>query len=343
MTDLTPEKLSQLQTRALKELAAVSDAAALEAWRVKYLGRKGAVPLLLRGVKDLSAEEKKVVGQTGNQLRQALEQKYSQLKRHISTAQNSADNMPTAYYLLPATGNGHLHPLTLTIRRIQKILSDMGFVITEGPLVEDPGFNFDQLNIPLEHPTRSETDTFYLTAGQVLRTHTSPVQLRAVLQNRLQPPFRIFSPGRVFRAERTDATHEATFYQFEGLMVGTDVSLADLKRDVEQFYSKFFDQAVQSRLRTSFFPFVEPGLEVDISCVFCGGKGCRVCKQTGWIEMMGAGMVHPNVLRNMNIDPAKYQGYAFGGAVDRLAMLRYGVSNIRSFWSGNFNFLKQFS
>jgi phenylalanyl-tRNA synthetase alpha chain len=219
----------------------------------------------------------------------------------------------------------------------------MGFQLAEGPLVEEARFNFDMLNIPLEHPARAETDTFYLENGHILRTHTSPVQVRTVLENNLTPPFKIFSPGRTFRSEKTDATHESTFHQFEGLAVGDNITIAGFKGDIEQIFARFFGQNISVRLRTSYFPFVEPGFEVDISCVFCQAKGCRVCKHSGWIEVMGAGMVHPNVLRNMNINPEKYQGYAFGGAIDRLTMLRHGINDIRLFWSGDIDFLRQFS
>lgn len=341
MTKPTLEELKKLQSEAVASLGAVSEAANLEDWRVKYLGRKGTVPMLLRGVKDLSIKERRVFGEEANKVRRELEQLYETKQKVASgpvdwaVAKEEVGSEPSA--------PGHLHPLTLTIRRIENILSDMGFTIAEGPLVEDPVYNFDLLNIPLEHPARAATDTFYVEGGRVLRTHTSPVQLRSVLENNLRPPFKIFSPGRVFRAEKTDVSHDATFYQFEGLVVSDSITIADFKGVIEEFYSRFFDKKVITRLRPSFFPFVEPGFEVDISCVFCQGKGCRVCKQSGWIEIMGAGMVHPNVLKNMNIDPAKYQGFAFGGAIDRIAMLRHDIPDIRLFWSGDLKFLRQFS
>jgi phenylalanyl-tRNA synthetase alpha chain len=340
MTKPTLEELKKLQNEAVAGLAQISTSADLEDWRVRYLGRKGAVPMLLRGVKELSLEDRRIFGEEANKIRRDLEQLYAEklavvevIKENIDgKVENTTDQV-----------SGHLHPLTLTIRRIENIFSDMGFTIAEGPLVEDPEYNFDLLNIPLEHPARAATDTFYVEGGHVLRTHTSPVQLRSVLENNLRPPFRIFSPGRTFRAEKTDVSHDATFHQFEGLVVSDTITIANFKSVIEEFYSRFFDKKVVTRLRPSFFPFVEPGFEVDISCVFCQGKGCRVCKQSGWIEIMGAGMVHPNVLRNMNIDPAKYQGFAFGGAIDRIAMLRHDIPDIRLFWSGDLKFLRQFS
>ena len=337
MTAPTPNELAKLGDIALTELGTISTAAALEQWRVKYLGRKGQVSHLLRQVKDLPEEEKAVVGEAGNRLRQKLEAAFMA----ASEKMNQDESLNVSATLAAV---GHLHPLTLSIRQLYAVLSSLGFKPVEGPQVEEAKYNFDYLNIPIEHPARAETDTFYLAnPGLVLRTHTSPVQVRAVLEQHLRPPFRICSPGRVFRSESTDSSHESTFYQFEGLEIGKDVSVAHLKGAIAAIYSRFFGTDVTTRLRTSYFPFVEPGFEVDISCFFCSQTGCRVCKHSGWIEVMGAGMVHPNVLRNMNIDPDQFQGYAFGGAIDRLTMLRHGINDIRLLWSGEFEFLKQFS
>lgn len=336
------DDIKALKTEATEGLAQVVTPQDLEAWRVVYIGRKGAVSRLLRQLKDISAEDRKTIGAASNALRSELEDAYAQKLEEVGAVVVSNRDVAVAVDLPP----GHLHPLTLTTRRIQSILAAMGFLLVEGPEIEAAQYNFDLLNIPLDHPARSETDTFHLTNTDeplVLRTHTSPVQLRAVLEKHLTPPFKIASPGRVFRAENTDATHESTFYQFEGLVVGDTITIADFKGTIETFYSSFFGSDATVRLRPSYFPFVEPGFEVDVSCMFCEQKGCRVCKQTGWIEIMGAGMVHPNVLRNMNIDPDTHQGFAFGGAIDRLAMMRYGVDDIRLFWSGDFRFLKQFS
>lgn len=339
MIDLSVDTCTALEREALAALAQNKDATALEAWRVTYLGRKGKVSQLLRQVSKLPLADKKQVGQAANvvkrHLTDALNERQVSYGRHTSRIDRNALSAPVQA--------GHLHPLTLAIRRIQDIFAEMGFTIVEGPYVEEAKYNFDLLNIPLDHPARSESDTFQLAGGHVLRTHTSPVQMRAVLEYDMRPPFRILSPGRVFRAERTDATHESTFYQFEGLVVDDTVSVATFKGTIETFYAAFFDAPVVSRLRPSYFPFVEPGFEVDISCIFCEQRGCRICKQSGWIEVMGAGLVHPNVLKNMNLDPAKVRGFAFGGAVDRLAMLQHGIEDIRLFWSGELSFLRQFS
>jgi len=351
MTAPLGARLDTLKTESTATLKQVKDAAQLEQWRITYLGRQGAVPKLLKEIKHLSLAEKRVIGKRGNTLRQKLEKFYEQKRQKLgpmTTTTSTPSSTSTTTALPPEPITGHLHPLTLAIRRIQQIFSAMGFLIVEGVEVEEARYNFDQLNIPLEHPARAETDTFYLedhgdAKALVLRTHTSPVQLRAVLENNLTPPFKILSPGRVFRAERTDATHETTFYQFEGLVVEDGASISDFKGTIETFYEAFFGKRVSARLRPSYFPFVEPGFEVDLSCVFCRQAGCRICKNTGWIEVMGAGMVHPNVLRNMNINPQEHQGYAFGGVVDRLPMLRLGINDIRLFWSGDIRFLKQFS
>lgn len=331
--------IPSLKAEALRYLEATTTAVELETWRVKYLGRKGLVPQLLRNLKDLSLKKKRTLGPAAQTLRQELEVAY---KTKWAIFQQKSGGAPALRSLDEVGKEGALHPFTLTIRRVRDILMELGFTPVEGPLVESPEYDFDKLNIPPEHPARAETDTFYLTTGQVMRTSTSPVQLRGIEQHHLRPPIKICSPGRVFRSEKIDATHSHTFHQFEGLSIDEAVTLADLKGTVETLYSKFFGQPVETRLRPHYFPFVEPALEVDISCIFCQQKGCRVCKQTGWLEVMGAGMVHPVVLRNMQIDPAEFQGFAFGGAIDRLAMLRYNVNDIRNFWSGDLKFISQF-
>jgi len=327
-----------LTTKAQSALELIASADQLENWRIKYLGRKGLVSQLLRGVKDLPPAERQSAGQAANHLRQALEADYQKKFEEIQLTPS------------PRLGEGRgevdkkgsLHPLTLTIRRLQEIFTDLGFMLVEGPLVEDPQYNFDLLNIPPEHPARAETDTFFVKGGHVLRTHTSPVQIRSVKENNLKPPFKVVSIGRCFRAEKLDPTHSHTFHQVENLVIGSDVTIATFKGVVEEFYSRFFKQAIVSRLRPSYFPFVEPGFEVDISCLFCQ-TGCRVCKRTGWIEMMGAGMVHPTVLKNMAIDPEQYQGYAFGGGIERLTMLQQDINDLRQFWSGDVKLISQFS
>lgn len=345
MTELNRGALTDLQHKAESSLASADSAAALEKWRVEYIGRSGQIPLLLRQVKDVPAEERGAIGQAANQLRQILttayETKLASLQPEKTSAVKKVKNGTTKLAGLPEVG--HLHPLTLTMRRINDIFSRLGFSLYEGPLVDEVKYSFDLLNMPPNHPARAESDSFYTTTGQVLRVQTSALQVRIVEENQLRPPFKLFFPGRVFRNERTDATHETTFHQFEGINVSENTTIADFKGIIEYFYSEFFGKEVTIRLRPSYFPFVEPGFEVDMSCVFCEQQGCRVCKYTGWVEVMGAGMVHPVVLTNMGIDPAKYQGYAFGGAVDRLTMLEYGISDIRLLWSGDLRFLRQFS
>lgn len=344
MTVLSSEELQRIKSEAESSLAEARDSSALEAWRVKYLGRKGFLPMLLRQLKDLSPEQKRELGPLGNQVRQELEQ---QLEASIGKQEASKTNEPPSlkpktYNLEP--GSGHLHPLTQTVRRLQKIFVDLGFNQVEGPLIEDQYFDFDALNIPPEHPSRAESDTFYIDNKKrnVLRTSTSAVQVRSVGEMNLKPPFKIFSPGRVFRAEKIDPTHSHTFHQVEALAVGEDITIADYVGLTQHLFSEFFGKDVIIRLRPGYFPFVEPGFEPDMSCVFCSGEGCRVCKQTGWIEIGGAGMVHPRVLENMGIDAEKYQGFAFGYGVERLTMLRHGINDIRLFMGGDLRFLRQF-
>lgn len=339
------EEISLLKTKALTALNEAASAADLEVWRVTYIGRKGAVPKLLREVKNLSVEDRKEVGKKANDLRQELEELYKQKRDTAKQPETSDYNLqPTTYKLT----KGHMHPTTLAMRRIQEIMSAMGFVIVEGPELEQEYYDFDALNVPFEHPARAESDSFYIQPrrprgdGLVMRTSTSAVQVRAVVEQGLKPPFRIASPGRVFRNEKPDATHESSFHQIEALVVGENITVADYRGTTETLFSTFFGRQVKIRLRPGYFPFVEPGFEVDMTCPFCN-DGCRVCKFTRWIEMGGAGMVHPNVLKNMNIDSQKFQGFAFGYGIDRFAMLWHSIDDIRLFWSGDIRFLEQFS
>lgn len=238
---------------------------------------------------------------------------------------------------------GHVHPISLMVQEIGRVFTEMGFEVAEGPEMETEFYNFDALNIPADHPARDMWDTFWVkpkSAGKLLRTHTSPVQIRYMQSHK--PPFAIIAPGKVFRYEATDATHEAQFYQVEGLMVGENISLANLKWTLLEFFKRFFGKQIEIRFRPSFFPFTEPSVEIDMSCFKCGGKGCSMCKKTGWIEIMGAGMVHPKVLEAGGIDSQKYQGFAFGGGIDRLAMLKYGVDDVRLFYSGDLRLVNQF-
>jgi len=235
---------------------------------------------------------------------------------------------------------GHVHPITQTINDIVRIFADMGFSVVDGPEIETEYYNFDALNIPKNHPARDMWDTFWLKDGSLLRTHTSPVQIRYMEKNK--PPISIIAPGKTFRYEATDASHEAQFYQFEGLMIGEDITIANLKGVLEEFLKKLFGDDVKIRLRPNYFPFVEPGVEIDVSCFKCNGGGCALCKKTGWIEILGAGMVHPNVLSNVGIDPRKWSGFAFGAGVDRIAMLKYGIDDIRLLYNSDLRFVNQF-
>ncbi len=343
----TEQQIKELEKKAREDLALVQDASALEAWRVLYIGRSGVVPEILRTVKNLSDDEKRVVGKEANELRKILEELYQEKNTLLGGTESPDNKKDTAYKL--GESIGHLHPLTITLNRIHEIFAAMGFIIADGPEVEEGKYNFDALNIPFDHPARGEGDTFMIDPKSIggekdiiLRTQTSPMQIRSVQTMHLNPPFKVIAPGRVFRREKVDATHESTFYQFEGLGISEDMTIADFKGIIAEFFSLFFQKEVTVRLRPSYFPFVEPGFEVDMSCPFCK-DGCKVCKYTRWIEVMGAGMVHPSVLKNMNIDPKKYQGFAFGGAVDRLTMIRHEITDIRLFWSGDIRFLKQFS
>lgn len=340
-------ELQQLKKQALDELQTLP----LENWRVKYIGRKGAVPLLLRNVKDLPEKKRKEIGKAANEIRKQLESLYEEKKRELGKRNNELGKKEAKSVIHDSSfivqQKGHLHPLSLAIHRIQEIMSAMGFRTVEGPELEQEYYDFDALNIPFEHPARAETDSFYIAPrqkrgdGRVLRTSTSAVQVRSVIENHLVPPFKIASPGRVFRNEKPDATHESTFHQIEALAVSENMTVADYKGVTEMLFSTYFGRKAEIRLRPGFFPFVEPGFEVDMSCPFCN-DGCRICKYTRWIEMGGAGMVHPNVLKNMNIDPDKFQGFAFGYGIDRFAMLWHGIDDIRLFWSGDIRFLRQF-
>lgn len=349
MAPPTIDTLRELGNQAETALREVSDAAALEAWRVRYLGRRGQIPQLLRRVKELPENERKEIGRLGNAIRQRLEKLYTE-QEALTVSPGDAAGAPRASEPLhrgmgvqqrqdpgPTPMRlGHLHPLTQSLRRAQEIFAALGFQFVEGPDIEKAVYNFDNLNIPPEHPSRADTDTFYLEdfPNLVLRTHVSTLQSRAVLESNLQPPFRIFYYGPTFRCEKEDATHSSVFHQYEFMVVDETVNLSHLKSIVQTFYSLFFGKDVAIRFRPSYFPFVEPGLEVDMRN--------RVTQKNAWLEMAGAGQVHPAVLKNLGIDPAKYQGIALGGGLDRLAMLLHNIPDIRLLYSGNTRFLTQF-
>jgi phenylalanyl-tRNA synthetase alpha chain len=327
------------------KISAAADSAALEELRVAALGRKGALTELLKALKDFSIEERKEAGPLGNTLKQTLTSLFDEKTDFFAVKEiNDALNKTDIDLTLPAypVACGHRHPLSVAQDRMTTILSHLGFEWAEGPWVEDEKHNFDLLNVPLHHPARDAQDTFFVDtkAPLVLRSHTSNVQSRYMEKHK--PPLRIMAPGRVFRNDSLDATHSPVFHQIEGLYVDKNVSLADLKSDLTAFMKGLFGNKAEIRFRPSFFPFTEPSVEVDVKCVFCQGKGCNVCKGNGWIEMLGAGIVHPNVLKNCGIDPEAFSGYAFGMGVERLAMMMLNIKDIRAFYENDVRLLKQF-
>ncbi len=336
------ENLEALATEASEAIANAEDAAALDTVRVDYLGKKGSITSLLKGLGKLSPEERPAAGAEINKVKQALQEKISERK---AVLENAAVTEKLASETIDVTlagrgqATGGLHPVTRTIERIAEFFEAIGFDTVEGPEIEDDYHNFEALNIPAHHPARAMHDTFYINETTVLRTHTSPVQVR-VMENS-EPPLKVICPGRVYRCD-SDLTHTPMFHQVEGLLISEDSSFADLKGIVEEFLRVFFEKELAVRFRPSYFPFTEPSAEVDIQCVMCNGEGCRVCSQTGWLEVMGCGMVHPKVFEYSNIDTEKYTGFAFGMGVERLAMLRYGVNDLRLFFDNDLRFLEQF-
>ncbi len=336
------QDLATIQNQALLEVNAAEDLRALDAVRVKYLGKNGEITQVLKSLGSLSAEERPKVGQAVNLVRDELTKAIDSRKEALET-QAIQDTLiaETIDVTLPSRGMdvGKLHPVTQTLMRIERWFSALGFSIETGPEIENDYYNFEALNIPAHHPARAMHDTFYFPDGRLLRTHTSPVQIRA-MENK-NPPFRIIAPGRVYRCD-SDITHTPMFHQVEGLMVDKGVHFTHLKGILDEFLQAFFEESLQTRFRPSYFPFTEPSAEVDIQCVICKGEGCRVCSQTGWLEVLGCGMVHPVVLENCKIDPEIYTGWAFGAGVERLAMLRYGVNDLRLFFENDVRFLEQF-
>ena len=336
------ENLDALVSQALDAIKQAADINALEQLRVQYLGKKGELTQVMKTLGNIPAEERPKVGAMVNE---AKEQVQSVLNARKTDMEAAALNEKLAAervdVTLPGRGqvSGGLHPVTRTMERIEEFFSRVGYTVAEGPEVEDDYHNFEALNIPGHHPARAMHDTFYFNANTLLRTHTSPVQVRTMESQ--EPPIRIVCPGRVYRCD-SDITHSPMFHQVEGLLVDRQVSFADLKGTIEEFLRVFFEKDLGVRFRPSFFPFTEPSAEVDMQCVMCNGNGCRVCKQTGWLEVMGCGMVHPNVFRASGIDPEQYQGFAFGMGVERLAMLRYGVNDLRLFFDNDLRFLAQF-
>lgn len=340
------EKLEALKQEALAQLQEVTDPQSLNDLRVKYLGKKGALTEILRGMGSLSAEERPVIGQVGNEVRGAIEEviagKQEAFQRQETEERLRAEKVDVTLPGRKLT-QGSVHPLSKVIEEIEDIFIGMGYRVAEGPEVETDYFNFEALNLPKNHPARDMQDSFYLTEDLLMRTQTSPVQARTMLDMKGETPVKIICPGRVFRRDDDDATHSFQFHQIEGLVIGSNIRMSDLKGTLLQFVREMFGDNTQIRLRPSFFPFTEPSAEVDVSCVKCGGSGCRVCKQTGWLEILGCGMVHPKVLEMGGYDPEKYSGFAFGMGVERIAMLKYGVDDIRHFYNNDMSFLKQFA
>jgi phenylalanyl-tRNA synthetase alpha chain len=335
--------IDDLRRDALGEVAAASDLTALDQARVKYLGKSGLLTARLKQLGSLPPDQRPEAGQAINQVKAAVQAAVDARRQALEEAalatRLAADRIDVS---LPGRGqrSGGLHPITRTLQRIERLFSNAGFAIAEGPEVEDDYHNFEALNIPAHHPARAMHDTFYFDEHLLLRTHTSPVQIRVM--EKQAPPLKIIAPGRVYRCD-SDLTHTPMFHQVEGLLVDEEVSFADLKGVLYDFLTNFFERDLELRFRPSYFPFTEPSAEVDIECVMCGGTGCRVCKQSGWLEVLGCGMVYPEVFRHVGIDAERYLGYAFGMGIERLAMLRYGINDIRLYFENDLRFLRQFA
>ncbi|MBZ5606965.1 MAG: phenylalanine--tRNA ligase subunit alpha [Acidobacteriia bacterium] len=337
------DQIQKLEAGALARIQEAIDSEALEAVRVDVLGRKGSLAQISKDFGKLTPEERASAGKALNAAKQALESAFESRKQAFaSDALNQRLRAEWVDLTLPAPGPrpGSLHPVTQIQDEIEDLFTSLGFAVLDGPEVETEYHNFDALNIPPEHPARDMQDTFWLEGGNLLRTHTSPVQVRGM--EKLGPPLRMIAPGRAFRNEEVDASHEHTFYQVEGMMVDRDVSVAHLIYFMKTLLSAIFRREVTVRLRPGYFPFVEPGFELDVQCLICGGPGCPVCKQSGWVELLPCGLVQPNVLRMSGIDPDEWGGFAFGLGLTRLAMMRYGIDDIRLLQSGDLRFLSQF-
>lgn len=337
------EKLMEINENALKSLEEANSTSSLDEVRVKYLGKKGELTTILRSMGGLSKEERPIVGKLVNEIKAELEAKIEEVAKAIKEKEREAKLASEVIDIsLPGRKKviGKRHPLELTLKSMEDIFISMGFTVEEGPEVELDYYNFEALNIPKNHPARSEQDTFYINDDIVLRTQTSPVQIR-VMENQ-EPPIKMIGPGKVYRSDSVDATHSPIFYQMEGLVIDKGVTFADLKGTLELFAKKMFGDSVKTKFRPHHFPFTEPSAEMDATCFVCGGKGCKVCKNSGWIELLGCGMVHPQVLRNCGIDPEVYSGFAFGFGVDRMVMLSYGIDDIRLLYESDMRFLDQF-
>ncbi|CAM4000824.1 phenylalanine--tRNA ligase subunit alpha [Paenibacillus alkaliterrae] len=340
------ERLEGLRGEALQELQLVDTPQQLNDLRVKYLGKKGALTEILRGMGGLSAEERPIIGQVANDVRAAIESVID--KKQEAFRQAETNNRLLAETLdvsLPGKQlpSGAVHPLHKVAQEIEDIFIGLGYTIAEGPEVEEDYYNFEALNLPKNHPARDMQDSFYVTDEILMRTHTSPVQVRTMKAMNGQTPVKVICPGKVYRRDDDDATHSFQFNQIEGLVIGKNIRMSDLKGTLLQFVQQMFGAQAQIRLRPSFFPFTEPSAEVDVTCVQCGGNGCRMCKHTGWLEILGCGMVHPRVLEMGGYDPEEVSGFAFGMGVERIALLKYGIDDIRHFYTNDLRFLNQFA
>lgn len=337
------QKLADLLSNALAAIQNAQTLMDLDQVRVQFLGRKGLLTEYLQGLAQLSAEERPKAGQEVNKAKAALQEAIEKHRQELDSQALEKRLLEEKLDVsLPGRRQsiGTAHPVTRVLERIEKLFTAAGFTVAEGPEIESDYNNFEALNMPANHPARAMHDTFYISDNTVLRTHTSTVQIRVMKEQ--QPPFRVIAPGRVYRCD-SDVTHSPMFHQVEGFVVDTDISFAHLKGVMHDFLQRFFEAQFAVRFRPSYFPFTEPSAEVDIQCVMCTGKGCRVCKQTGWLEVGGCGMIHPQVLTNVGIDKEKFSGFAFGMGVERLAMLRYGVNDLRLFFENDVRFLRQFA
>lgn len=340
------QKLLALKEEALSALSGAETLQELQEMRVRFLGKKGPMNEILRGMGALPAEERPVIGQVANEVRAAIEEAIGEKQRRLEREETARRlQAETIDVTLPGrkSAKGAIHPLQKVIQEIEDIFVGMGYTVAEGPEVETDYYNFEALNLPQNHPARDMQDSFYITEEILLRTHTSPVQARTMEARKGEVPVKIICPGKVYRRDDDDATHSHMFMQIEGLVIDRGIRMSDLKGTLLDFARKMFGERAQIRLRPSFFPFTEPSAEVDVSCMMCGGSGCRVCKHTGWLEILGSGMVHPRVLEMSGYDPAKYSGFAFGMGVERIAMLKYGIDDIRQFYLNDLRFLRQFA
>ncbi len=337
------EKLEQIKANAIREIQSSDGLAKLNDVRVAFLGKKGELTAVLKGMKDVLPEERPMVGQLVNETRESIEKLIEETKAKLEAAERDLKlKQEVIDVTLPAKKNkvGHRHPNTIALEEVENIFIGMGYEVVEGPEVEYDYYNFEALNIPANHPAKDEQDTFYINNEIVLRTQTSPVQVRQMEMGKL--PIRMIAPGRVFRSDEVDATHSPSFHQIEGLVIDKDITFADLKGTLAEFAKELFGEDTKVKFRPHHFPFTEPSAEVDVTCFKCGGKGCRFCKGSGWIEILGCGMVHPRVLKMSGIDPEEYSGFAFGVGLERIALLKYEIDDMRLLYENDDRFLRQF-